>query len=134
MPSPAIYGALQPLVPRTVDQAAVTRFGHGWARLTQQDRALIRHMAELAKRSGGVLVVDGHASGCTREMDPVSHELVNLEASAKRANVVADALIAAGVHPQQLIVNAVGASDPAVDEPMPSGEAENRRAEIFLQQ
>ena len=134
MPSTASYGAFQPLVPPTDDQAAVIRFGHGSATLTQQDRALIRHMAELAKRSGGVLVVVGHASGRTREMDPVSHELVNLEASAKRANVVADALIAAGVHPQQLIVNAVGASDPAVDESMPSGEAENRRAEIFLQQ
>jgi outer membrane protein OmpA-like peptidoglycan-associated protein len=74
----------------------------------------------------------GHASSRTRNMDPFEHKLVNFEMSLQRANAVAEALINAGAPSERISVLAVGDSQPLSSEAMPAGEAENRRAEIYL--
>ena len=65
-------------------------------------------------------------------MDPSEHKLINFELSLRRANVVAEALINAGAPSDRISVVAVGDSQPVSSEAMPAGEAENRRAEIYL--
>jgi len=84
-------------------------------------------------QSGAYVRVVGHASMRTRDMDPFEHTLANFNMSVERANAVAQALIDNGVPPGQLIVDAVGDTQPIFSEAMPSGEQGNRRAEIFLE-
>ena len=49
-----------------------------------------------------------------------------------RAQVVAKELIQLGVPVEMITIEARGASSPRFVESMPSGEAENRRTEVFL--
>lgn len=113
-------------------QAGVVTFANGSARLSPADRGMLREMARLVRQYGATVTVVGHASSRTRDMDPFQHQLINFEVSAERANAVAEALIQAGVPAERISVQAVGDSQPAASEAMPAGEAENRRAEIFL--
>ena len=120
----------------TVDQngaAGVVNFGHGSSRLSSADRAKLRALAETALSQGLYVRVVGHASMRTRDMDPYEHTLANFNVSLKRANVVAGALLQMGVPAEQLIVDAVGDTQPLFSEAMPSGEQGNRRAEIYLE-
>ena len=65
-------------------------------------------------------------------MDPSQHAITNLKVSEKRANRVANILRQMGVSSNQVLVAAVGDNEPVFLEVMPSGEAGNRRAEIYL--
>ena len=65
-------------------------------------------------------------------MDLVRHKLVNFRVSAARADSVARELVKLGARPDSLFVGAVSAQYPMYHEYMPSGEAGNRRAEIFI--
>ena len=58
--------------------------------------------------------------------------MANFEISLKRAQAVANALIAAGVPAERVRVEAVSDTQPEYYEVMPSGESGNRRAEIVL--
>ena len=62
------------------------------------------------------------------------HELANFNVSFARANAVAQALIGAGVPPERVTVEAVSDDQPIYSEAMPTGEAGNRRAEIYVLQ
>jgi len=83
--------------------------------------------------NAGMLRVVGHSSSRTREMSVEEHMLTNFESSLRRAEKVAKALISGGVSADKVIVEAVSDSQPIYYEAMPSGEALNRRVEIFIQ-
>ena len=76
----------------------------------------------------------GHSSQRTRDMDPVKHKMINFRVSVKRADIVAKELKRHGVESRKILVAAVGDAQPIYFEVMPSGEAGNRRAEIYLDQ
>ncbi len=113
-------------------QAGIIHFTNGSSRLSASDRGVIRELVPLIREYNANVEVVGHASSRTRNMDPSEHKLINFEVSLKRANTVAEALINAGAPSDRISVVAVGDSQPLSSEAMPAGEAENRRAEIYL--
>ncbi len=113
-------------------KVATIMFANGSARLTARDIDILRQVGMLAKQRGGTLRVVGYASGRTRNMDPIKHKMVNFQISVKRANAVARELVRLGVHGGKIQVNALSDDSPLYYEFMPSGEAGNRRAEIYL--
>ena len=114
-------------------RAAVVVFGSGSAKLSGEGRKALREVAKLYKEGGGRSVrVIGHASNRTREMSAEKHALVNFDVSLRRAHTVADELIRLGVPAQVLYIGAVSDTEPVYFEWMPSGEAGNRRAEVFI--
>ncbi|MBT3792744.1 MAG: OmpA family protein, partial [Rhodospirillales bacterium] len=68
----------------------------------------------------------------TRNPDPYTHRITNFRLSMARADIVAKLLMQYGVPASKLIVIAQADSQPIYHEFMPSGEAGNRRAEIYL--
>ena len=113
-------------------QAGVIRFSTGSARLSSADQGVVRELVSLIREYNATVEIVGHASSRTRNMDPFEHKLVNFEISLQRANAVAEALVNAGAPSDRISVVAVGDSQPVSSEAMPAGEAENRRAEIYL--
>ncbi len=114
-------------------RAAVIIFGTGSAKLSGEGRRALREVAKLYKERGGSVVrVIGHASNRTREMSAEKHALVNFDVSLRRAHTVADELIRLGVPARILYIGAVSDNEPVYFEWMPSGEAGNRRAEVFI--
>ena len=121
----------------TVDGAlrvATIVFTNGSANISHADRQILAEVGQLLKERGGSLHVVGHASARTRNMEPVQHKLVNFEVSADRADKVANELKALGVPTEMITIAAASDSQPLYYEIMPSGEAGNRRAEIYLVQ
>ena len=115
-------------------RAAVVIFRSGSAKLSGEGRKALREVARLYKEGGGRSVrVIGHASNRTREMSAEKHALVNFDVSLRRAHTVADELIRLGVPAQILYIGAVSDTEPVYFEWMPSGEAGNRRAEVFIE-
>jgi outer membrane protein OmpA-like peptidoglycan-associated protein len=84
------------------------------------------------KQNGGTLRVVGHASSRTRNLDPARHKLINFKVSAARADAVLNQLVRYGTRPSNLVVGSASDTLPKYLENMPSGEAGNRRAEIYL--
>ncbi len=114
-------------------RAAVVIFGSGSAKLSGEGRKALREVARLYKEGGGSGIrVIGHASNRTREMSAEQHALVNFDVSLRRAHTVADELIRLGVPAHVLFIGAVSDTEPVYFEWMPSGEAGNRRAEVFI--
>lgn len=111
---------------------ALIFFQHGSAALSADDRNVIRDVAELQKARGGVIQIVGHASMRTGNVDPAAHDEVNYEMSLARANAVAEALMREGVGAANVQVAAAGSNEPEYYEFTPTGEAGNRRAEIYL--
>ncbi len=114
------------------ERVAVIYFGHGSTALNGQDRQVLRQVAQVQQRRGGRLRVVGHASHRTATMSPVQHRIVNLDVSMARAEQVADALASFGVSRADIQVEARADSEPVYFEYMPTGEAGNRRTEIYL--
>lgn len=115
-------------------QVATIQFGHSSSRLDARDRQLIGTVASVARQNGGNILVVGHASSRTIQLPKSTHEVANFQVSFARANAVAQALIQAGVAPERVTVEAVSDDQPIYSEAMPTGEAGNRRAEIFILQ
>ncbi len=113
-------------------KVATIMFANGSARLTARDVSILRQVELLLEQRGGTLRVVGYASGRTRNMDPISHKMVNFQISVKRANAVARELVRLGVRGGKIQVNARSDGSPLYYEFMPSGEAGNRRAEIYI--
>lgn len=112
---------------------AVIYFGHGSTGLDGRDREVLRQVAQVAQQRQADLRVVGHASSRTAAMDLVDHRMANLETSMKRAEAVADALVSMGVARGRIQVEGRADRDKVYHEFMPTGEAGNRRAEVFLQ-
>jgi outer membrane protein OmpA-like peptidoglycan-associated protein len=111
---------------------ATILFDNGSARLSPRDHKIVRSVVQLYRQKGGRVRVIGHASSRTRTMDPVRHKMVNFKLSTDRAQVVRDALVRAGLGRQDIGIQGVSDSQPLYYEVMPSGEAGNRRAEIYI--
>jgi outer membrane protein OmpA-like peptidoglycan-associated protein len=107
-------------------------FNSGSSRVTAAARRKIRRAAELVKGRGGRLVVIGHASSRTRDLDPLRHHLANFRISYDRAEAVAKELVRQGVARDLIETSAMSDSRPVFHEVMPAGEAQNRRVEIVL--
>ncbi|MZR31002.1 OmpA family protein [Sneathiella litorea] len=107
-------------------------FAQGSHRISSADRVKLDRIARAQIAAGGTLKIVGHASSRTREMSEERHMIVNLNASQARAAAIAQYFIKAGVSSADLVIESVSDAEPRVAEPMPSAEAMNRRAEIFL--
>ena len=111
---------------------ATIYFGVGSAGLDANDRKILRNVMRLHQQRGGRLHVVGHASSRTRDMPAAQHQQVNASVSAKRADSIARELARLGVKRENIVVTARADMDPQYYEIMPSGEAGNRRAEVFI--
>lgn len=119
-------------IPSASAKVATILFSEGSSDLRAAEREIIRTVYKRYLSGGRRVRVVGHASGRTRKLDPVHHRTANLGISVDRANAVALELRRLGVAQDRITV--VGAADdmPVYLEVMPSGEAANRRAEIYL--
>jgi len=122
----------QTVLPAGALRVATIQFNNGSARLSAEDRRVLRQVSDLQRSQGGRLQVIGHASSRTRDMDLVRHKMVNFKVSADRADAVARELTRLGVAAGDIVIGAVADAIPAYYEIMPSGEAGNRRAEVYL--
>jgi flagellar motor protein MotB len=114
-------------------KVATIMFGNGSSNLSARDRSILANVRKLQEERGGRLRVIGHASSRTRSTDPVRHKMINFKVSAARADSVAKELLRQGLNKSSLQVDAVSDSTPVYFEFMPTGEAGNRRAEIYLE-
>ncbi len=113
--------------------AAIIFFSHGSVDLDGNDRDVLRDLVTLHQQRGGSLRVVGHASSRTRNTTPDEHQVANFEMSLKRADAVSEELQRLGVSAAALKTEARSDAEPVYHEFMPSGEAGNRRVEIFLE-
>lgn len=114
-------------------QVASVKFANGSAALSGTARRSIKGAAQQHKSRGGRVVIIGHASERTKDLPIATHNLINFKLSADRAQAVAKQLMRNGVQPRAVVIEARGANDPLYYEWMPQGEAQNRRADIYLQ-
>ncbi len=120
-------------IPAAASAAAVIRFGHGMADLSSDGWRKVADLARRAREYDVLVRIVAHSSMRTRELDPAEHVMVNFLTSVNRANTVAAAFRAQGVPVERIVVAAVGDTQPLHSEAMPSGEAGNRRVEVFLE-
>tara|TARA_R110000787_G_scaffold186397_1_gene297919 strand:- start:8583 stop:9770 length:1188 start_codon:yes stop_codon:yes gene_type:complete len=120
------------LPPGSATRVATILFSNGSSVLDSRDRQILSDVARLQKQRGGTVHIVGHASQRTQNMDPVTHKMTNYQVSAKRAAQVADELRRLGISDDMVRTAAVGDNRPIYLEVMPSGEAGNRRTEIYL--
>jgi outer membrane protein OmpA-like peptidoglycan-associated protein len=113
-------------------QVATIQFGNGSSNLTGEDKRILREVLSIHQQQGGVIRIVGHASSRTRDMSPDQHQKVNMGVSLKRADMVARELLKLGMPGDRLYVGGVSDNQPLYQEVMPSGEAGNRRTEIFV--
>ena len=107
-------------------------FEHGSASLSPTDQQLIAQVASGIRATGSRLRIVGHASSRTSDMDIPSHNEANYRISMARAQAIAAVLIANGVPAQNILIEAQANGGALFFETMPSGEAGNRRADIFV--
>jgi flagellar motor protein MotB len=93
---------------------------------------ILRKVTALYRQRGGTIRIVGHASSRTRNMSTDRHMSVNYRISVERASAVARELAKLGVPSEMIIVSAMADEQPVYHEVMPSGEAGNRRAEIYI--
>lgn len=108
-------------------------FGHASSGLDENDRDVLRQIVALQQQGGRPIRIIGHASSRTAVVDPVQHRMANLEISKRRAESVARELVRLGIRQDQVMIVARSDSEPVYHEFMPTGEAGNRRVEIFLE-
>jgi len=121
--------------PQAGGATAVVYFPSDTVGLSAEGKAQVRTAVSQYKATGGqgYIRVVGHSSSRTGNMSPEKHLEIIFKKSQDRANVVAQAIIQAGVPADRVLVEAVGDTQPVYYESMPKGEDGNRRAEIFLQ-
>ncbi len=138
--SAAAAAAAAPMVPTqgtvgsgAVQLVAVIYFSNASAALDGRDIAVLREVAAIQRQYGGIIRVIGHASSRTAVLPQERHQLVNLQVSFDRAESVGQALLRAGLPQTALVMEGVSDRQPVYHEFMVTGEAGNRRAEIFLE-
>ena len=118
---------------REVPVARVT-FNHGSVQLSNDDISKIKNVANLfIQNEGKKIVIVGHASSRTNyDMDLTKHALVNFNISLERARKVMRQFSSIGLNSKNIELVAMSDAKPLYAEIMPSLEAANRRAEIFI--
>jgi len=119
-------------LPASSTRVATILFKNGSAGLDANDRKILADVARLQRQHNATVRVIGHASQRTQNMDPATHKQANYRVSVKRANQVASALQQMGISSDKILTAAMGDNNPIYLEVMPSGEAGNRRTEIYL--
>jgi outer membrane protein OmpA-like peptidoglycan-associated protein len=115
------------------NRIATVVFSDGSAGLDERDKAVLRNVAGLYKEHNpGTIRVAGHASHRTKNLAPVRHQMANYKVSLDRANAVKAELVRLGVPRDKIIADARSDGEPMYYEVMPSGEAGNRRTEIYF--
>ena len=119
---------------KEVPVARVT-FNHGSSQLSDEDVRKIKEVAKLfMQNEGKKIVIVGHSSSRTNyDMDLTKHALVNFNMSLERARKVMRQFSTIGMNSQAIELVAMSDAEPLYAEIMPSLEAANRRAEIFIQ-
>lgn len=118
--------------PAGMTRVATIHFANNSSNLDGRDRSILGAVIQLQRERGGHVVVVGHASSRTRDMDYITHQMVNFQISMERASTIGNALKDLGLAGEVLEVQAVSDATPLYMEVMPSGEAGNRRVEIYL--
>lgn len=118
--------------PNGMTRVATIHFANNSSILDARDRSILGAVIQLQHERGGQVVVVGHASSRTRDMDYITHRMVNFQISMERAASIGNVLKDLGLKGEALEVQAVSDSTPLYMEVMPSGEAGNRRVEIYL--
>jgi outer membrane protein OmpA-like peptidoglycan-associated protein len=116
-----------------MEKVATIIFSNGSWKLSETDLKILADVSALHRLRGGAVNVVGHASSRTKTMDEGRHHQVNLKISLSRADSVARALIRMGLPRDAISIDARADSEPLYHEVMPTGEAGNRRAEIYLE-
>jgi len=123
--SPAVYAG-------NAVRVATILFENGSSLLKSRDKRILNAVVRLQRKNGGQVQIVGHASSRTRNLSPIAHKMTNFAVSAKRADKVAGELMRLGVNKKDILIAAVSDAEPAFYEIMPSGEAGNRRTDIYL--
>ncbi|MBT3306404.1 MAG: OmpA family protein [Alphaproteobacteria bacterium] len=113
-------------------KVATILFSNGSSKLKAADTRILGTVVRLQRKQGGHIRVVGHASSRTRNLEAVRHKMANFKISVARADQVAAALVRLGVSNKNIEIAAVSDAEPAYYEFMPSGEAGNRRTEVYL--
>ena len=130
-PAPAPAASEPRTVLKTV-QVATIYFNSGSARLSPNDRRIVQEVADVARRTGGMLRIIGHSSMAHAGRDAERAAMVNYKMSLERANAVANELLTKGIAGNQMQVMAEGSQNPIYAESSATGIAGNRRTEIYL--
>ncbi len=127
------YSASAPAVmPPAGSPIAVIFFQDSSSALSNRAMSVLKDVALIQQQQGGQIRLVGHASERTAAVSYEEHDAINQKMSIARANSVARALIGFGAPQGTISVSAVGAQQPVYYENMPTGEAGNRRVEVFL--
>ncbi|HAT35814.1 MAG TPA: hypothetical protein DCS82_08870, partial [Rhodospirillaceae bacterium] len=113
-------------------QVATIYFRNGSSRLGARDRTVVRDVVAMFHETGGAIRIVGHSSGIAASQGSGQSKFANFKVSLDRANAVAAELIRRGVPAEYIDVSAHGAENPVYAEYSATGEAGNRRAEVFL--
>ena len=116
----------------TIVRVATILFGNGSSKLKALDKRILGAVSSLQRNNGGILRIVGHASSRTRNLPPIPHKMANFQISVDRADKVFSELVRLGVNRDRIDIVAVSDAQPIYHEFMPSGEAGNRRTEIYL--
>ena len=111
---------------------AVIYYVYGSKRLSDNDRAVLAQVAAQQRTTGAVVRVVGHASTPTNSDDPVEAKIANFSIALDRARVVATELTKLGVPANRIHVGSASDDQPAYSDSTASGEAANRRTDIYL--
>ena len=122
----------QPPCRRPVSPIAVIFFQDSLVGSLDRAMSVLKDVALIQQQQGGRIRLVGHASERTAAVAMGEHDAINQKMSIARANSVARALIGFGAPQGTISVSAVGAQQPVYYEFMPTGEAGNRRVEVFL--
>ena len=113
-------------------QVATIYFQDGSTKLQVNDQAVLREIAAAQRQSGSAVRVVGHASGRVNAFDPSRRHMINYQISLDRAHAVAAALLSLGVPVGKLQVEGKGDTAPKYAEYSTTGEAANRRTELYF--
>lgn len=100
--------------------------------MQRNDEAILREIAAAQRQTGNAVLIVGHASGRVRTFDPSRRHLINFQVSLDRAHAVAAALLKSGVPVGKIKVDGKGDTAPIYAEYSATGEAANRRAELYF--
>jgi len=110
-----------------LNQRTLVHFDEGNASLDRHVETKLKKVAgELKKDPNLQVVIEGHA-------DAVGTPTANRQISEARANSVKAALISHGVAPAQIETYGFGSTEPVASNSTVDGRAENRRAELYLE-
>ncbi|MEM8589840.1 MAG: autotransporter outer membrane beta-barrel domain-containing protein [Pseudomonadota bacterium] len=115
-----------PVIAPVAETAFIVFFDWDQADLTSEANLVLDDVVMVANQSGYASIrLDGYT-------DLSGSAAYNLGLSERRANSVANALIARGIAPDEIVIRAFGEENPLVPTPDGVREPQNRRVEIFL--